>query len=163
MNEDKENTTVRITHVTLNLTANVGDDDCLLYVRVVPDGQDGTIVYARSLLPDEQDEGKPILLRPALGERLTFRPGAIRLSIEDADRLSKPEADGYRPITNTVWTWLRLWPVSNEGLFHYLLASARRLDGTHMLFADMKRIMNDASGGFVALRGQFFHALSAAE
>ena len=107
--EKEQERTLRITYVTLNLTPTVGEDDCLLYTRIVPDGRDGAVVYARSLLPGEQDDGQPVLLKPESGERLTFRQGAIRLSIEDADRLVKSEPDGYKPITNTVWTWLRFW------------------------------------------------------
>jgi len=163
MTEREEDATIPITYVTLNCTPDVGENDCLIYTRVVPDGRDGPVIYARSLLPDEPDDGRPVLVRPSCGERLAFRPGAIRISFDDADRPSKPEPDGYRPITNTIWTWLRVRPVPSDHLLRYLLASARRLDGTHVLFAETTRFMNDLSGGFIALRGQFFQALSAAE
>lgn len=161
--ESKHDKTIRLTHVSLNLTPTVGEDDCLIYTRVVPDGREGAVVYARSLLPGEIDNGQPVLLRPDAGERLIFRPGTIRLSIEDADRATKPETDGYRPITNTIWTWLRLPPPLDARLFRYLLASARRLDATHVLFAQITLIMNNMSGNYIARRSQFFRALSTAE
>jgi hypothetical protein len=161
--EKQEDKTVRITHVTLNLTPEIGEDDCLVYTRVVPDGREGTVVYARSLLPGEQDDGRAILLEPESGERLVFRPGAIRLSIDDADRLAKTEPDGYRPITNTVWTWLRFGPILDVRLFRHLLASARRLDGTYVLFAEIVRTMNDMSGTYIARRARLFRALATAE
>ncbi len=159
--EKREDKPTPIWCVTLNLTPKVGEDDCLIFTRVVQDGRDGTVVYGRSLLPGEQDDRQPILLMP--GERLTFRPGAIRFSIADADRPTRPEPDGYRAITNTIWTWLRFGKPLDISLFRYLLASARRLDGTHVLFAETTRIMNDMTGNYISRRAQLFRALSIAE
>jgi hypothetical protein len=162
LNEGQDET-IRITHVSVNFTPEVGADDSLLAIRIVPDGRDGPVVYGRSLLPGEQDDGSLILLRPSAGERLKFRPLALRFTIADADRQTVPEPDGYRPITNTIWTWLSFGAPTDVRIFRYLLACARRLDGTRVLLVEVARVMEGVNGNFTAVRAQLFRALSTAE
>lgn len=154
---------IEIRSVSLNLTSEVGADDSLVALRVVPDGRDQNVVFARSLRPDEEDDGTPVVVNPALGERLLFRPGSIQISIRDVDRYAKAGPDGYAPITNTIWTWLSIGNPAAPELFNHLLAAARRLDGTHALLVQVSGIVEGLSGDFIGRREQSFRALSIAE
>ena len=91
-----------IRFIGLNLTPEVGADDTLVGVRVVPAGRDGNVVLGRTLGWDETDAGEAITVRP--GETLRFPPGSIRVSLRDVDKESKPGSDGYAAIANTIWT-----------------------------------------------------------
>jgi hypothetical protein len=152
---------VEIRAISLNLTPEVGTDDSVIAVRIVPDGREGNLVFGRSLRPGEEDDGTPIVLNA--GERLQFKPNSILISIQDIDRHATPGPDGYAPITNTIWTWLSIGNPTGPQLFQYLLAAARRLDGTHDLLMQISSIMTGLHGGFLGLRGQIFRAISLAE
>jgi|SRR5215204_667648 len=161
--EDPTQGPIEIRAISLNLTPEVGADDALVAVRLIPDGRDGNVVFARSLRPDEKDDDTPVVVDPALGERLRIPPRSIQISIRDVDKSAKAEPDGYAPITNTIWTWLSIGdPVAQE-LFLYLLAAARRLDGTHALLVQVADILDNLSGGFIGRREQAFRAISIAE
>lgn len=161
--EDQNLEPVEIRALSLNLTPEVDADDMLVAVRVVPDGRDRNIVLARSLRLGEGDDGTPVVVNPALGERLQLRPGSVQISIRDVDRYAKQGPDGYAPITNTIWTYLSIGDPVGPELFRYLLAAARRLDGTHALLAEISSIVTDLSGGFIGRREQFYRAISIAE
>lgn len=161
--ESQRQEPLEIKSLSLNLTPDTGADDALVAVRIVPEGRKGNVVFARSLRPEEDDDGTPVVVNPALGERLQFRSGAIQISIRDVDRHAKPEPDGYAPITNTIWTWLSIGNPVDPKLFRYLLATARRLDGTHGLLAQTASIMANLSGGFIGRREQLYRAISLAE
>lgn len=60
---------IEIRALSLNLTPEVGADDVLVAVRIVPDGREGKVVFARTLRPEEDDDGTPVVVNPALGER----------------------------------------------------------------------------------------------
>ena len=49
----------------------------------------------------------------------------------DVDRYSKPGADGYAPVANTVWTCWQSSHKDDQTFINYLLAAARRLDAAH--------------------------------
>lgn len=154
---------IEIRALSLNLTPEVGVDDVLVAVRIVPDGREGKVVFARTLRPEEDDDGTPVVVNPALGERLQFRSGSIEMSIQNVDRYATSGPDGYAPITNTIWTWLSIGNPVDPDLFRYLLAAARRLDGTQALLTQISSIMTNMSGGFIGRREQLFHAISIAE
>ena len=60
------------------------------------------------------------------------------------DRYSKPEADGYAPVTNTVWSWLAIPPLEQDQTFvNYLLAASHRLDKAHTHCTNALRIVTD--------------------
>jgi len=149
--------------VTINFTPEVGSDDVLIAAPVVPDGREGNTVFARTLRPDESGDGIPVVVNPAAGEQLAFRPGSLLISIRDIDRHSKPGPTGYAPITNTLWTWLMIGEPARPDLFRYLLAAARRLDGTHDLLVQIYETMANGSKGFIGRRAQWFRAVSIAE
>ena len=158
--EDQKPEPVEIRALSLNLTPEVSADDMLVAVRVVPDGRDGNIVLARSLRPGEKDDGTPVVVKPALGERLQLRPGSVQISIRDVDRYAKQGPDGYAPITNTIWTYLSIGNPARPELLHYLLAAARRLDGTHTLLVEISNLLASPSGGFISRREQLYRSSS---
>ena len=59
--------------------------------------------------------------------------GSAKVTIEDVERHNEPEADGYAPATNTMWSWLNIPPQPDEALFNLFYASALRLDSAHSL------------------------------
>jgi hypothetical protein len=154
---------LEIEALSINLTSEVGADDALLALRIVPDGRDGNVVFARTLRINEEDDGRRVRVDPASGERLQFRSGSVHVSIQDVDRYAARGTDGYARITNTIWTWLAIGNPTDPKLFRYLLAASRRMDGTHFLLAEVSRIMGSLSGGFIGLREQYYSAISLAE
>ena len=82
--------------------------------------------------------------------------------MQDVDRYATVGSDGYAPITNTIWTWLSIGNPAPD-LFRYLLAAARRLDGTHALLTQVFETLEDLPGGFIGRRERYFLALSIAE
>jgi len=163
MADSSDPSRVEIGAISLNLTPEVGADDLMIWVRVVPAGKEGLRVYGRSLLPDELDDGRKIVVNRSIGETLHFRPGSVRFSIQDVDRLSKAGPDGYRPITNTIWRWLSLGNPASPEQFRYLLAAGRRLDGTHAILMQVSQLMGDESGGFYQFTERFMRALALSE
>lgn len=145
---------IEIRYLSLNLTPEVGANDILLNVRIVPDGRDGKIVYARTLRRNEEDDGSPVFVNAADGERLEFRQNSIEISIEHIDSCSKPGSDGYAPITNTIWTWMYVSGTANPDQFRFLLAAARRLDASHLVFCNLQERLSQLSTKGLGLIGQ---------
>lgn len=151
-----------ITYIGLNITGEVGADDCLIAVRVVPNGRDGNTVFGRTLRADEKDDGIGIELGP--GEQLVFQPGDIELSLDDVDTRSSQLQSGYRPIANTIWTWFQAFGWPREELFRYLFATARRLDTAHALCCAAAQACRTPEGeSFQESRTHWFEALGYAE
>ena len=152
-----------VTYISINLGPQVGVNDFLVGLRVVPAGREGNRVYGRTLNHGEPDSGEGISLK--VGETLEFPPGSVSVTMADVDRYSEPGDDGYAPVTNTVWTWLQFPPRAQDGVFvNYLLAAARRLDSAHArccgALNGLTKIPNDM--GFRA-RETMFGALGEAE
>lgn len=153
-----------VTYLSVNLSPEVGRDDSIMAIRVVPDGRSGNVVYGRSLLPGEADDGRGVVFQPHEGERLEFRPNTLRFTIWDADRNTPTEPDGYRPLAPAIWTWIGLdGGPSDKRAFNYLLATARRLDGTHVLLGHFWKLLGTEPGNFATARKRMFEALSIAE
>lgn len=125
--------TERIEGVGISLTPEVGrKDDLLTWLRLVPDGREGSTVYGRTLRRGEIDTGEAINLRP--GDTLTIRPGALVLELDAIDeQMGVSFDDGYRTITNTIWTWITLFGGTPEEHMRFLIATARRLDACHRM------------------------------
>jgi hypothetical protein len=77
---------VEVRFLSTNVTPEVGANDGLVAVRVVPAGRDGTKVYGRTLKSGEIDPGVPVTYDPYAGEELHFRPGSIQILIGDVPR-----------------------------------------------------------------------------
>ena len=154
----------QVTHISINLSPEVGRDDSLMAIRIVPDGRNGNVVYGRSLLPGEADDGKGVMVNPNEGERMEFRPESLRFSIWDADRSTPTEPSGYRPLAPALWTWIGLdGGPADKRVFNYLLATARRLDGTHVLLSHFWQLLTTDPVNFATGRKRMFEALSIAE
>lgn len=135
--------------------------DLLFMSRLVPDGREGNKVFARSLLPGEEDTGEGVSVRA--GEQLVIRAGGLFINSDEIDALSPKGYGGYAPVANTVWTWYSIVG-ERVGFFLYLYALARRLDAAHAAWElAMRERENARSEGAIAQRIGFFRALSEAE
>ena len=154
---------VEVRFLSLNVTPEVGANDGLVFVRVVPAGRDGAKVYGRTLKPGEVDPGVPVTYYPNAGEELHFRPGSVEITIEDVDRMAKPGPDGYATISNTVWTWLIVGVLTAPALFRFLVSASRRLDTAHTLYTQVNVTLGSFSGSYPHQREQAFAALGISE
>ena len=151
-----------VTYISVKLSADMGVDDILVAVRVVPDGREGRTVFGRTLKANEDDRGQGIELRK--GDNLVFRPGSIEIRLEDVDKRSPQAQDGYRPVANTIWTWLQTFSPPEPELFRYLFATARRLDTAHSLCEAVAHVSCGPEGEtFIHARERWFKALGYAE
>lgn len=129
--------------------------------RLVPDGREGNIVYARTLRRGEEDTGQKVTVNA--GERLVIRKGRLVLDSREIDAQSEKEAGGYAPVANTVWTW---YQIAGEELTYFLLifSLARRIDAAHSLWASgVEELDRARSEEGILKRARLFKALSTAE
>ena len=151
-----------ITYIGVHLGPDVGADDAVVGVRVVPGGRSGKEVYGRTLNSGEPDTGEGITLNS--GDTLVFPQGDVKISLGDVDRYSEKGPDGYAPVANTVWTWLQIPPRPNETFFHYYLAASRRIDIAHSLcMSTLHELGVRNEEPFIRTRARVFNALGAAE
>ncbi len=145
--EEKLVLTQAVPAIGLFMTPEVGrKDDLLTWVRIVPDGRDGSTVYGRTLHHGEPDTGQAVQLRP--GDSLTLRAGAVSFSLDGIDdAVAVAFDDGYTPITNTLWTWLSfclsIGANIPEDSFRFLLAAGRRLDESHRMLMLVRTKLNE--------------------
>jgi hypothetical protein len=154
---------LEVRFVSLNMTPEIGSNDCLVAVRIVPDGRDGSEVYGRTLKAGEVDPEIPVIFDPDAGEELHLRPGSVQITIQDVDRMAKSGPDGYATITNTVWTWLSIGAPTAPTLFRFLLSASRRLDTAHSLYTQVELALGSLSGSYPHQREQAFAALGFSE
>ena len=152
-----------ISHIGVCLTPNVGANDALIGVRVVPAGRQGKAILGRTLAEGEKDTGEPIRFYPYAGESVHFPPGSVQIRLQDINRSSKPGADGYAPVSNTIWTWLTFGAPPDPNLFRFLFAAARRLDAAHALCLDVLAVLTEHPEPFIVARNRLFGALGRAE
>lgn len=153
-----------ISWLGLNLGPELGVDDAIVSVRVVPVKREGRTIYGRTLNFGEPDSGENITVNP--GDTLIFRPGFMNVNITDVDRYSDRGSDGYAPVANTVWSWLLIPPVTQlREIYHYLIAVARRLDMAHVHCIGALDGLKVSSGqsSFLKQRVGMFEALGHAE
>ena len=84
-------------HVSLNLPSGM-----------LLSGQDGNVVFGRTLRLGEEDDGRGVRVAP--GEKFAIRKGRIVVQLDHIDSLSKSGPGGYAPVVNTIWTWYRVGP-----------------------------------------------------
>ena len=153
-----------ISWMSLNLGPQVGEDDAIVRVRVVPIRRDDRTVYGRTLNFGEPDKGELITVEP--GDTLIFPAGSMKVTIMDVDRYSEPASDGYAPVANTVWSWLEIPPRMRPSAVHnHMLAAARRLDIAHVHCMGALSGLAESSSqpSFLATRAVMFEALGHAE
>jgi hypothetical protein len=125
--------TTPISAVGLHTSDQVGANDMMFPLRVVPDGRVPGTVYARTLRFDELDDGRRIHVRP--GETLTLAPGSVNVNLDAIDEYYR-KVDPARP-DGSLATALRVWfGISTGHLPEVLLltsAAAYRLDAAQHL------------------------------
>jgi hypothetical protein len=153
-----------ITHVGICVGEVVGAPDAVVRTRVVPDGREGRVIFARTLAAGEPDQGKAVIVDPEQGEELHLRPGTIEVTLDDVDRQAEPDANGYAPVTGTVWTWLAfIAPPNDPAYLRYVLAAARRLDTAYNLFTTIDERMATEAASFQQERDRDLSVLGFAE
>jgi hypothetical protein len=90
MADSSDGVDVPVRFISLNRASEVGAADHFVYVRVVPDGREGHIVFACTLRSKEADRDEPVLFSPAHSESLAPRKGS-RVRIIDVDRMVQPD------------------------------------------------------------------------
>jgi hypothetical protein len=122
--------------VTINTNPTVGDTTGFVVgIPVAEDRRDDSRqeIWLRTLRLSEGTQTRRV--RAPWGYKVTFDAGAVVLEIEWIDRMFPPDADGYAPLTNTLWTWMNIGLApESEAVARYLLAAARRLDVAHRGF-----------------------------
>jgi hypothetical protein len=125
--------TTPIASVGLHTGDQVGANDMMFGVRVVPDGRAPGVVYARTLRFGETDDGRRVHVRP--GESLTLKPGALRAELDAIDEFYR-KVDPARP-EGSLATALRVWFGIGNGHVPEIVmltsAAAYRLDAAHHL------------------------------
>lgn len=139
-----------------------GEGKFLFSGRLVPDGREGNVVYGRTLRRGEEDTGEGIHVGP--GEEFAIRPGGLVIDSREIDEYHNPiGVGGYRPITNTVWTWHR-FAKEQLGVFLFFFALARRTDVAHALWVSAIQARDEArKEAGIPHRHAHFYAFSAAE
>jgi hypothetical protein len=155
--ENKIVLTTPVYAISLHTTGEVGrQDDILTWFEVVPDGREGSTVYCRTLLPDEQDKGLIVQLRP--GDNLSLRPNALVLSVDAIDKSAAIRYDdGYASITNTIWTILSVFPtqggkIPSDEESRFLITAARRLDASHKTLVELLQRLKELNGVEYSIR-----------
>ena len=140
----------------------LGEGNFLFGGRLVPDGREGNVVYARTLRRGEEDTGERVHV--GAGERLVVRPGGLSIDSRDIDQYFNPTSvGGYRPVANTVWTWHR-FAKEQLGFFLFFFALARRTDAAHALWVSAIEARDEArKEAGIPHRQAHFNALAAAE
>jgi hypothetical protein len=162
MTDPTDGIDVPVRFISLNRTDQVGAADHFVSVRVVPDGRDGNLVFARTLRPDEPERDEPVLFSPARGESLALREDS-RVRIVDVDRTSQPDESGYASVANTIWTWLHLSGKATPQQFRFALATARRLDGSHLALTALLAAIRELNGSEAKQRTNGFRAVAMSE
>jgi hypothetical protein len=125
--------TTPIAAVGLHTSDQVGANDMIFDLRVVPDGRAPGTVYARTLRFNELDDGRRVHVRP--GETLTLAPGAVTVQLDAIDEYYR-KVDPARP-EGSLATALRVWFGMGTGqapeLLMLMSAAAYRLDAAHHL------------------------------
>jgi len=131
----------RIPWAALNTNATVGDTDSFVVgLRIVPDGREGTRVFARSLGLQEVDVGAAPVVCPQRGETLEFRPGRLIISLPRIyNYVQGSTRGGPFALTHTLWAWFGLCPEVEGHTIRLGMAAARRLDVSHEL---LKRLVS---------------------
>lgn len=106
-------------------------------IRVVYDGEDGDVVFVRTLRVGEADTARPVYVKP--GQRIDLKPNAFIVHLDVLDSQLVADSVGYAPLTHTVWSWLSLGMRDKSGReLLYVLAAARRLDAAAAAWTRVK-------------------------
>lgn len=133
-----------IAGLLLSESSHVGNKtETLFFRRIRQTGRDGHKVLVEMIGPGESAPSKPVYL--GLGDEIAFPPGSIAMSFDAIDAALSGAEVGYRPIANSVWTWLRIssqWRGAHPGVV-YLVTAAQKLDLSNEL---LKSVGNSLLG-----------------
>ena len=150
--------------ISFHPTDQVGANDMVFSLRVVPERREPGVVFARTLRRDEPDDGRRVHVRP--GEQLTLAPGSVSVALDAIDDYYR-SVDPERP-EGSLASALRVWfgmksDVQAETL-RLAGAAAHRLDAAEHLLrrAELIRsslVSEDGLGGpqLVAKVDEFIH------
>ena len=112
----------------------------VLVVEVSRDDE-ARVLVVRSRLLSEPESGR---VRLPMGYTLHVPEGALTIELERIDQMFEPDEDGYKPLSNTIWTWMAIGPSADtQELTRYLFAAARRLDTSYRGFARVRRALTE--------------------
>ncbi len=97
--------TTPIDGVGLCASGEVGADDEMFSLRVVPEGRADGVVFGRTLRHGELDDGRRVHVRP--GESFSLAPGAVAVALAAIDDYYR-QVDSSRP-EGCLATALRVW------------------------------------------------------
>lgn len=93
-----------------------------------------------------------------------FPVGNLTITIQDLERENFPESYGYAPVSNMIWTWFQCGASSDEELFRFLVAAARRLDTAHDFCVEaLNNLGSRPDEPFIKTRARINKALGCAE
>lgn len=150
--------TTPIAAVGLCASGEVGVNDVMFSLRVVPDGRAEGVVYGRTLRFGEPDDGRRVHARP--GESFTLAKGSLTVELDAIDGFYR-QVDSERP-EGSLATALRVW--FGIGTHHraetrmLTTAAAYRLDAAqHLLrrgerIRDSLQVEGDLSGAQVVAK-----------
>jgi hypothetical protein len=145
--------TIHASYAGIHSTSEVGrENDLITSMRLLPDGREGSIVYARTLAPNEVDTGETVQIRP--GDTVRIRPGKLIVALDTIDTTVDPFEDGYVPLTNTLRTWMALFGSDAPDDVRLLLAASRRLDASHRLLRLVRSGLDDLEQGQMGVYAQ---------
>ena len=157
-----------VEYIGLHRGPDVGSDDAIVSIPITYAGRRGDVIFARTIPHDDNKSTKGV--RVDQGERLVFQPQCIRISIHDIDAYAEIDDNGYRPLANTIWTWLQAPNVlqsaqhNSVSFFLYLTTMARRLDTAYSLcLASLSTLEVGSSKPYIQRRFHIFDALGHAE
>jgi hypothetical protein len=126
--------------IAIHLTDQVGENDAIYWLRVVPDGREPGLVLARTLRPGEEDDGRRVHVRP--GERLELPEGAVQISLDGIDHFYR-DIDPERP-HGSMAAVVRVWEVTGginpAELGRLVQAAAHRLDSSAYLLPRLQAV-----------------------
>ena len=76
---------------------------------------------------------------------------------------AQSDESGYASVANTSWTWLHLSGKATPQQFRFALATARRLDGTHLALAALITAIRELNGSEAKQRTHGFRAIAMSE
>ncbi len=141
-------TTTPVGAIGLNASDQVGANDLLFSLRVVPAGRSVGVIHGRTLRRGEADDGRRVHVRP--GETFMLAPGSVTVALDAIDEFYR-NIDPERP-EGTLAAALRVWfgiaPGDSVEIRMLTNAAAYRLDAAEHLLrraASIRSLLQDES------------------
>lgn len=125
--------TTPVAAVGVCASGEVGANDIMFALRVVPDGRAEAVVYGRTLRFGELDDGRRVHVRP--GESLTLAKGSVTVELDAIDAYYR-QVDPERPegsLATALRVWFGLGTCDSAEMRMLTTAAAYRLDAAQHL------------------------------